>query len=346
MNLPEEYKLTPIIVEEDESSPSFMTASQYEVKKAAETILTDKNRIEDNFYKTIDSNIEFGISRTISDKLYHLPKLLSNPELIWQEGTTSYIIKSSTPDSAGHTITLEHRLQASSHEEAEKIATIVAERLRGVLHKIHMAAWKLANELRQFTFTCQMTELMRLCYPNREARFQNQEKIEFYEHLRALENTKMIYSRKKPTAKEGKQTIESIEIRLIEIHNKIGEKEEYPQAITLSVFNAPALQNEKLAFVGARFKNTTLKLHAEVISVAAWLQARKAQHNDNNKSISVDEDYLIRVAGLEKTAQKNKSMARKRLHEKLLRCVEQGIIEAPIEKQGANLIIRYGANKA
>lgn len=337
----EEYKLTPVIVEDDEPVAKFMTASQYEVKKAVETILTDKNKIEDNFYKTIDSNIEFGISRTISDKLYHLPKLLSHPELIWQEGTTSYIIKSSTPDSSGHTITLEHRLQASSHEEAEKIAAIVTDRLRGVLHKIHMAAWKLANELRQFTFTCQMTELMRLCYPDREARFQNQEKIEFYEHLRSLENTKMIYSRKKTTAKEGKHTIESIEIRLIEIHNKVGEKEEYPQAITLSVFNAPALQNEKLAFVGARFKNTTLKLHAEVISLAAWLQARKAQHNEGNKSILVEEDYLIRVAGLEKTAKKNKSMARKRLQEKLLRCAEQGIILAPIEKQGANIIIRY-----
>ena len=314
---------------------------QYEVKKAVETLLTDKNKvIEDNFYKTIDSSIEFGISRTISDKLYHLPKLLSNPELIWQEGTTAYIIKSSTTDSSGHTISLEHRLQAASHGEAEKIAAIVADRLRGVLHKIHMAAWKLANELRQFTFTCQMTELMRLCYPDREARFQNQEKVEFYEHLRSLENTKIIYSRKKAT-RDGKSATESIEIRLIEIHNKIGEKEEYPQALTLSVFNAPALQHEKLAFVGARFKNTTLKLHAEVISLAAWLQARKAQHSGPSKMITVEEDYLLRVAGLEKTAQKNKSTARKRLREKLNKCSEEGIILPDIEKQGANIVIRY-----
>ncbi len=323
-----------------EELPFHPIASQYEVKKAVETILTEKNKFEDNFYKTIDSTIEFGISRTISDKLYHLPKLLLQPELIWQEGTTSYIIRSSTPDSAGHTISLEHRLQASSHEEAEKIAGIVTDRLRGVLHKIHIATWKLANELKQFTFTCQMTELMRLCYPDRESRFQNQEKIEFYEHLRSLENTKIIYSRKK-SLKEGKSATESIEIRLVEIHNKVGDKEEYPQTITLSVFNAPALRNEKLAFVGAKFKNTTLNLHAEVISLAAWLQSRKAQHQDPSKTLTVEEDYLIRVAGLEKTAQKNKSTARKRLREKLTKCAEQGIIVPPFTKEGANILIHY-----
>ena len=72
-----------------------------------------ESEITENFsiYKSIDPSIEFGISRTISDKLYHLPKLLSNPELIWQEGTTSYIIKSATQDSHGSEIILEHRLQ-------------------------------------------------------------------------------------------------------------------------------------------------------------------------------------------------------------------------------------------
>ena len=183
-----------------------------------------------------------------------------------------------------------------------------------------------------------MTDLMKLCHPERDVRFQSQEKIEFYEHLRSLENTKIIYSKK---TKENKGSTESIEIRLIEIHSKIGDKEEYPQAITLSVFNANLLQQEKLAFVGARFKNSTLKLHADVILLASWLQARKSQRNDKTKLITVQENFLLRVAGLEKTAKKNKSTARKRLRDKLRRCSEHGIIQFPFEKKDTMIFISY-----
>lgn len=306
-----------------------------------QTSILIEPKIEERFYRSLDAD-EFGISRTVADKLYHLPKLLTQPVLEWQTGTTTYIIKSSTPDSFGNSIVLEHRLQASSHEEAEKIASIIADRLKGVLHKILMATWKLANELRKFTFSCQLTDLMKLCYPDRKAAFQNHEKIEFFEHLRSLENTKIVYTRNKAAKGRKASLTQSIEIRLIEIHHKIGKKEEYPQSLTLTVLNAPALQKEKLAFVGAAFKNSTLELHADDISLAAWLQARKAQLKEGKSNvITVQEDYLLKVAGLEKTAKTNKSHARKKLRDKLDRYAQQGIIETPVEKQGPNLLVRF-----
>jgi hypothetical protein len=329
-----------VIIPSDEKS-NHRSGKSLSRLKTEGTEVPEQQKMSSRFYKSIDPSLEFGVSRTVSDKLYHLPKLLVQPQLTWQEGTTTYIIQSSTPDSAGNTITLEHRLHATSHEEAEKIAAIVADRLRGILHKILMAAWKLANDLKQFTFTCELTHLMRLCNPDRTASFQSKDKIEFYEHLRSLENTKIVYSRKDPSKSGKKAVTQSIEIRLIEIHNKTGKKEEYPQTITLSVLNAPALQNEKMAFVGAGFKNTTLELHVDDISLAAWLQSRKAQLNNADKTTTIDEDYLFKVAGVEKTALLNKSMARRRLLKKLERYAKQGIIELPIRKQGSSYTIHF-----
>ncbi|NNM43454.1 MAG: hypothetical protein HKM07_03845 [Chlamydiae bacterium] len=294
-------------------------------EKSTETITIEqdeRNKIEERFYRTIDSKQEFGISRALADKTYYLPQLLTSPELIRQEGTTTYIIKSSTPDSNRGTITLEHRLQASSEEEADLIAEQIVERLRGILHKIWMGTWKLANELKRFTFTFKLKDLMELCYPERDTKFQAHEKVEFYEHLRSLENTKILYTRKGEAEK-----YHSIEFRLLEIHHKSGKKEDHPQELTITILNAPSLQNEKLAFVGAAFKHKTLELHVDDMSLASWIQVRKSQLKDNGPpTISVDEDFLFKLARLEGTAKKNKSVAKKRLVDKLNRLIEKEVI--------------------
>ena len=308
---------------------------QVEVQRTIESILAadqgspnQNSRIEDHFYRTVDPQEEFGISRIVSDKIYYLPQLLtSSIKLIHQEGTTSYILKSSMPDSNNRgTITLEHRLQASDETEATIIGKQIVERLRGVLHKIWMAAWKLANEKRRFTFTCQLKELMNLCYPEREAFFQTHEKIEFYEHLRSLENTKILYT--KNAKSDGKEErYHSIELRLLEIHHKSGKREEYPQELTITMLNVPSLQNEKMAFVGAAFKHKTLELRVDEVSLASWLQTRKSQLKDTIPTVTnVEENFLFKLASLEKTAKTNKSVARKRLFEKLERLIGKGVI--------------------
>ncbi|CDZ80204.1 hypothetical protein BN1013_00710 [Candidatus Rubidus massiliensis] len=80
--------------------------------------------------------------------------------------------------------------------------------MQGVQHKIWLATWRLANELKKYTYTYALTELMRLCYPERNAYFQTKEKIEFYEHLKSLENTKIVFTRKRKKSPRSKTEVE------------------------------------------------------------------------------------------------------------------------------------------
>jgi hypothetical protein len=318
------------------------TASIDEVQQAIEAILARKpTSIEEGFYKTIDSKEEFGISRFVADRVYHMPKLLKNIELKRQKGTNTYILQSEQKDSSGSSIRLEHRLLASCPEEATKISEIVVKRLQGVQNKIWMAAWQLANQLERFSYTCELTKLMKLCYPERVADFNSAEKIEFYEHLRGLENTKIIFKRKKPSRSKSKLREEYIEyeIRLLEIHGKIVAHDSYPNEITLTILNSAAFQNEKTAFLGAAIKNKTLELHSDDLSLALWVQTRKSQRMNEN-FIKLERDSLYRLAGLQKTSETNRSHANKLLLVKLRRLWDKGIIISMPEKIEKIVVLR------
>jgi hypothetical protein len=277
-----------------------------------------------DFYKTIDPKEGFGISRVAEDKIYHLPRLLENAQLVRQGETTTYIIQSEVKDSYNNSIRLEHRLQATSPQEAEKIARLVLKRLKGIQIKIWKACWKMANTKSRYTFSCRLSELMKYSNPLREAHFNSAERVEFYEHLRSLENTKFVYT--KSYKKKGKDKYESYEIRLLEIHRHSGYKDdEAPQEITMTILNTLALQKEKTTFVGVEIKNRTLELHADDAMLANIIQIRKNQQMKASY-LKYERNYLMEIAGLSLTNKAKKAHANKLLIEKLGRLKEKGII--------------------
>lgn len=288
-------------------------------------ILTNESdEIPIDFYKTIDPKEGFGISRVAEDKIYYLPRLLENAKLVRQGDTTTYIIQSEVKDSYNNSIRLEHRLQATSPQEAEKIARLVLKRLKGIQIKIWTACWKMANTKSRYTFNCRLSELMRYCNPLREAHFNSAERADFYEHLRSLENTKFVYT--KSYKKKGKDKYDSYEIRLLEIHRHSGYKdEEAPQEITMTILNTLALQKEKTTFVGVEIKNRTLELHADDAMLANFIQTRKNQKMDGSH-LKLERDSLMEIAGLSLTNKTKKAHANKLLLEKLGRLKEKGII--------------------
>jgi len=304
------------------------TTTYSEIERAVDAILSASHElVAEDFYKSVDSSEEFGISRFVVDRFYHLQQLLREPTLTRQPNTTTYIVSSKTSDSYGNGIYLEHRFQATSPEEATKLAKLIIKRLQGIQHKIWLAAWRLANELKKYTYTCALTELMRLCHPERKAYFQTKEKIEFYEHLKSLENTKIVFTRKRKRSRHSKTEVEDfIEIKALEIAKGTRKPDEkYPESITITVLNTVSLQNEKMAFVGAGYKHRTLELHADDTMLAQLIQTRKNQRQ-HEENLHFDREYLIQQAGLTKTDKSKKAEANKLLLEKLKRLKDKGIL--------------------
>ena len=297
-------------------------AEYEEVKNAVEDILSSPN---DDFYKSINPSEEFGISRFVSDRVYHLPELLREPELIRQEGTNTYIVRAEIGDSQGNTIKFEHRFPSKSEESAIETSEVIIQRLQTVQHKIWLAAWQLANKLGRLTYTCQLTTLMHLCHPERNGYFSTKEKIQFFEDLRSLENTKILFSKRTKTKRSKNFIIEDFEIRLLEIEQKKSTQEKYPSQLTLTILNPRAFQNQKMAFVSAGFKHRTLELHADDTMLAQVIQTRKSQCMDK-KFLRFEREYLIEIAGLKKTNQTKKAVANKSLLKKLKRLEDKGVI--------------------
>ncbi len=303
-----------------------------QVKQAVEDILSEqKDIISCSFYKSINPEEGFGIERFVLDRVYYLPVLLEDIQLA-HISDTNYLIFSEKKDRSGNSIKLEHRFQATSEQEAIKLYKKISTKLTGVQQKIWLACWSLGNRLRKFTYTCQFTDLMHLTYPERNGYFSVSDKMEFYEHLKSLEQTRFVFS--KPCKKESrkKELQISYTIPLLTIPVQLGEKFKYPQQITLSIRSFdPDPINEKIYNVGGEIKHKTLELHADVVQLATWLQTRKSQILKKS-FIEVDLNYLFKLAGLEKTAIKNKGEAKRLLKNKLQKCIEKGILLSYPEK--------------
>lgn len=297
-----------------------------EVTHAVETILSEqKEQIERTFYKNINPNEGFGIERFVLDRVYYLPRLLQDTQLTFISGTT-YLVSSEQKDASGNSIRLEHRFHATNEEEARKLYERISSKLAGVQQKIWLACWRLGNQLKKFAYTCELTDLMKLTYPERNGYFAVSDKIEFYEHLKSLEQTRFVFSKPYRKGNAKKDLRISYTIPLLSIPVQLGAKDRYPQQITLSIRSFdPDPINEKIANVGAEIKHRTLELHADDTQLATWIQARKGQR-PREEFIEIDLDYLIKLAGLERTALSNKGEARKLLRKKLQRCVDKGIL--------------------
>jgi hypothetical protein len=292
-------------------------------------ILESKNNIPTPFYKNINPSEEFGVSRFIADRMAYLPILLENTTLTFIQDYT-YLVSAELKDKGGNSIKLEHRFKSTSDEDAEKLYEKISAQMAGIQQKIWLACWRLANELRRFTFNYYLTDLMKIAYPEREGYFSVSEKVEFYDHIKSLEQTKISFS--KPQKKRKDKIIyQTFEIPLLQIVSHIGgESDKYPQQLTLSILN-PLPNPGKMAFVGAPFKHKTLELHADDTQLAAWIQTRKGQRSEE-KFIFVELDFLLKLAGLERTCQSNKRHAKRLLMKKLNRFQEKGIILAVPER--------------
>jgi hypothetical protein len=282
-------------------------------------------------FKNINSENEFGIERFVMDRIYHLPDLIEGMGLDYLGGI-NYIAQSEKKDSAGNSIRFENRFKATSDEEAQKLYENIATKQVGIWQKIWLACWSLGNKKGQFTYSCSLTDLMHTAYPLRESYFSSGEKVEFYEHLKSIEQTRFVFSKSIKSRKRKKEQTYSYIIPLIAITHEIREREgnKYPERLTVSLraFH-PEPRNERIYHVGAPIKHKTLELHVEDTQLASWIQARKAQLL-TAKFMKIDRNFLIRLAGLAGTDSQNRTVANKRLITKLEHLQEKGILkEAP-----------------
>ena len=321
------------MIEEEETSIFFK-----DITYAVETILsTPKEEEFRPFYKNIDPNEGFGVERFVLDRVYYLPKLLENTQLTHLFEMT-YLVSSEQKDASGNSIRLEHRFQATHEEEAKKLYQKISAKLAGVHQKIWLACWRLGNQLKKFIYTCALTDLMKLTYPERTGYFSVADRIDFYENLKSLEQTRFVFSKpyKKGSVKSDLRI--SYSIPLLNIPQQLG-KDRYPQQITLSIRALdPYPTHEKIAHVGGEIKHRTLELHADDTQLATWIQARKSQR-PKEELMEIDLDYLFKLAGLERTAISNRTQAKKLLCKKLQRCIDKGIISHFSEKIKKSVVL-------
>jgi hypothetical protein len=316
-----EEELSVVKIAEERGTSSLIYMEQ--VKRAVEALLSE-DEIQPQFYQNIDSAQEFGVSRFLADRMAYLSRLLENTVLTHIQDST-YLVSAEIKDRNGNALKLEHRFKATTGAEAQKIYEKISSQLAGTQQKIWLACWRLANELCRYTYTCQLTDLMKITYPNRDSYFSVSERTEFFEHLKGLEQTKILFSIPEINSKRKKALRKTFEIHLLEIRERLGgEEDKYPQQITLSIMNH--LPNPgKMAFVGTAFKHQTLELHADDTALATWIQTIKSQRKED--TLQVERDFLIQLAGLQKTDQSNKTVANRQLVAKLTRLVEKGILE-------------------
>lgn len=284
------------------------------------------------FFKHINATEEFGVPRFILDRMYYLSALLQNTNLD-RTSEGHYLVTSEVKDSNRNSIKLEHRFKATNDEEAEKLYEKISSQLSGIQLKIWLACWSLANRFHKHSFTCYLTELMTIVYPNRKDYFSVSDKVKFYEHLRSLEQTKFVFSKPYRTGKKKpkNELYQRYEIPLLQILTRVDKgNDKYPKNLTLSLLNSSP-DPGKMAYVGAPFKNKTLELHPDDTQLATWIQTRKSQ-SQKALFIEIDIEFLFDLAGLQRTASSNRTQAKKQLRKKLERVVSKGIMTKLPEK--------------
>lgn len=115
------------LVSKIQSKPSFALATTSEF---VDELHNKKLSAKRKFFKGIDYEIEFGVSRLISDRVYHLPKLLEKLELTSVQNK-SYKLCAKESTAAG-IVGLEYYFEASNDEEAKKVSVIFKQKIAGV----------------------------------------------------------------------------------------------------------------------------------------------------------------------------------------------------------------------
>jgi hypothetical protein len=288
----------------------------------------------DPLFKNINPIVEFGIVRFIADQMNHLPSLLEEVTLE-QIGTNEYLIKAKKDldDGGVKTLIFSHPITAQSEKSAHEIAKTIKDKLLGIRHKMWQACWLYANEVKKLQFSAPIHDLMKACYPNREAKFSANDKEVFYEELRLLRLAEFTLTGT-ITPKTGKPIEYKYNIPILRVGGALGEAGTIggpPDKIFIDLCAiTPAPTKEKMRFVAAPIKKRTLELNAQDCPLAYYLQVRKNQilggEMDRGDPSDFKIDQLIVAAGLQNTYRSNPTVGVKRLLEKFARALEKEII--------------------
>lgn len=299
-------------------------------------ILFDKvgnllNQIQDYklpviFFKGIDPVHEFGISRLISDRVYHLPKLLEKLELFPIQ-KNHYKLCSSENTSAG-SVGFEYHFEASSNTEAQKIAEIFKQKITGVGERVWLACWEFANEIGNWLFEIDTIDLFKKCYPDRISHPNGDERKEFLSLIRLLERTKFVFTRNR------KKSPITYELPIIQIIARSQASNGWHRRLKLQVLH-PDAHTDKMAHVGTPFQKSTIRLDSADLHLATTLQIRHSQIQGQDILIISLED-LIELANLKRTAKAKMAQAKKLLLAKLGRLKNSGIIQSYSPKLPSN----------
>jgi hypothetical protein len=267
---------------------------------------------EINFFKSLNAD-EFGISRLMADPLNNVPKMLdkfSLPEFIREDtlGYNIYEIESVTKNSLGDTLRLKYRCRAQNQDDANKLTHAFIQRMTGRQKKVFEACWAMANKRLRRAFTCNLSDLMKLAYPNRkDTYFSTDEKVEFYQDMLDLADTKLEVEKKKyERSSKKKKGNDKYILPFITIHkttdslpDSTKQSEKYPNQISISVLHNPLYEADKMYNVGAAIKYKTLELHADDLQLAEWIQIRKSQSMKEKYITFTSRDDLLKIAKLD-----------------------------------------------
>ena len=292
---------------------------------------------DERLYNNVDPATQFPVPRLISDHLRRLPVLLDNYELEWNPKTKTGLIWSEMLDSKKHIIRLEHSFAAEDSENAKWIAEWIVDQLRKGALKALMAAFKAAADRRTLSPDMYLTELMCEAH-KRESYFNSEERREFYELIRLLDNTKFLKSRrpkKKATDLRNRKTEWDI-MPWLRIKGRTDvEGEKTPLRLTVEVYDPGMFYKDALAYVAAGYQKGIVDLRANSMLLGVHIEARKAQEV-GKPHIALDRQETLLAAGLSGTDKKCSNTANRRLKRKLEDVKEIGtILDVPnkIEKK-------------
>lgn len=279
---------------------------------------TSKTKLK--LFKDINEETELGVSRIMSDRVYHLHKLLEKLELSIEKAN-NYSLRAEADSSSG-IIGLEYFFIASSDQEAQKIASMFKEKLVGGGERLWLACWDVAIEAGALTFEVDTMDLYRKCHPDRKANPSSEERKDFFNLIRLLEKTKLLFTRKIRKCKKPPITLE---LPILFIRSSTDNSKGWPRRLNLQVL-MPEVE-DSMAFIATPIQKNTLRLMPKDIHLATMLQTKRSQHPSEN-TISFTLKDLIEGGGLLKTYNVNSAEAKKLLRAKLSRFKVLGIIKS------------------
>lgn len=305
------------------------------LKNQPSPVIEFSSELTNKFFESIAPE-EYSMSRLVADPLNHLAELLDGFDGVHNLKDGFYAIESQVLNSLGDELKLNYRFQAINESDAIEKAEAFIYRMKRRQLKVYEACWALASKKLNRIVKCDLTEIMEIAYPNRSSRatFTTDEKIEFYQDLLDLSETK--FTLKKAAAlklppKSKKITIFIFPlITIFDISDcnikSDNKSDRYPNDLSFSVVHNPNYEKEKMYNLGAIRKLKILELRHEDTRLATHISTRKSQLMKKDTITFTDREWLFKLANLDDTNPKYKKVANQRLLEKFARLQDTGTI--------------------